>query len=71
MKSLWQARLFASVLLLAAGTIGKAQSTTQACTNATLVGPYGYLLQGNLIEQGSVVPYADMGSLSCGWKRQF
>lgn len=62
MQSVWQARLFASVLLLVAGPIGKAQSTTQACTNATLVGPYGYLLQGNLLEQGSVVPYADMGS---------
>jgi hypothetical protein len=71
MKSIWQARLFASVLLLAAGPIGKAQSTTQACTNATLVGPYGYLLQGNLIEQGSLDPYADMGSLNADGNGNF
>jgi len=73
MKSLWQARVFASVLLLAA-TIGKAQSTageTQSCTNATLTGPYGYLLQGNLIEQGSLAPYADMGSLSADGNGHF
>lgn len=71
MKSIWQARLFASVLLLAAGPIGKAQSTTQACTNATLVGPFGYLLQGNLIEQGSLAPYGDMGSLTADGKGNF
>ena len=68
MKSIWQARLFASVLLLATATTGKAQSTTQACTNSTLVGPYGYLLQGSLIEQGSPAPYADVGSWSADGK---
>ena len=73
MKSIWPGRLFASVLLLAAATISKAQSTgeTQACTTATLVGPYGYLLQGNLIEQGSLAPYADMGSLSADGNGKF
>jgi hypothetical protein len=74
MRSLWQASVFALVVLLAAGTIGKAQSTageTQSCTNATLTGPYGYLLQGNLIEQGSLSPYADMGTLTADGKGNF
>jgi len=68
MKSIWQARLFAPVLLLAAATISKAQSKTQACTNATLLGTYGYLLTGNLIESQSLAPYADVGSWTADGK---
>jgi hypothetical protein len=69
MKSVWQALFFASVLLFAAAKTGRAQSTaadTQACTNGMLVGPYGYSLQGNLVntQQQSLEPYADMGSLT-------
>jgi len=74
MRFLWQASGFALVVLLAAGTNVKAQSTageTQSCTNASLVGPYGYLLQGNLIQQGGIVPYADMGSLTADGKGNF
>ena len=69
MRSLWQASGFALAVMLAA-TSGKAQET-QSCTNATLQGPYGYLLQGNLLEQGTVVPYADMGSLTADGKGNF
>jgi len=68
MKSIWQAGLVTPVLLLAAATISRAQSTTQACTNATLAGPYGYSLTGNLIESQSLAPYADVGSWNADGK---
>ena len=58
--SVLTAHFLATVLLLAA-TAGKAQAA--GCTNASLSGAYGYLLPGSLTEQGSLVPYADMG----GW----
>ncbi len=61
--------VFACLVWLSSAGV-RAQST-QACTNATLTGTYAYLLQGSLVSQGSLVPYADMGSLTADGKGNF
>ena len=68
-----QMAFFAPLVLLATAGL-KAQSSAaaaEACASATLNGVYGYLLQGNLLEQGSLAPYADMGSLTADGKGNF
>ncbi len=63
--SAWQAAFLASIILLgAAGLKAQSSGETQTCTNATLTGPYGYVLQGSLVntEEEALEPYADMGS---------
>jgi len=65
----WRTPASVCAVLLAAVSMGKAQNgATQPCATATLSGSYGYLLQGDLVSQGSLEPYADMGILTTDGK---
>lgn len=65
-----QAAFVASVFLL-----GAAGLKAQSCTNATLTGTYGYLLEGNLVEEEEgedvYAPYADSGILTADGNGNF